>query len=171
MLRGLWGHVCRPTGVSAPPLHSTNGRFYKEVKEEHHTTTYKRVNGETLQLQLVGKHSLWGHFLWVRSITHSNQPLENAGVVMADYLDSPECSLKNKRVLELGAGAALPSLVCLLRGAAFACITDYPEIGMSNLHLGFTSRRTVEKHPTQREERSSSTITELLQHSWVSVGF
>jgi nicotinamide N-methyltransferase len=35
--------------------------------------------------------------------------------------------VNNKTVLELGAGAGLPSLVCALNGAARVVITDYPD--------------------------------------------
>jgi EEF1A N-terminal glycine/lysine methyltransferase len=35
--------------------------------------------------------------------------------------------VKGKDVLELGAGAGLPSLVCVVRGARQVVITDYPE--------------------------------------------
>jgi nicotinamide N-methyltransferase len=79
-----------------------------------------------IKIRLVGKHPLWGHFLW------------NAGKVMADYLDNPQIvsgkryiiynrDLSLCRVLELGAGGALPSIVAHLQGASKVVITDYPD--------------------------------------------
>ena len=35
--------------------------------------------------------------------------------------------MKSKRILELGAGAALPSIVSVLSGAERVVVTDYPE--------------------------------------------
>ncbi|MCJ1306827.1 nicotinamide n-methyltransferase, partial [Agyrium rufum] len=68
--------------------------------------SYELVSGETLDLRLVGGNPLWGHMLW------------NAGKVTARYLEEhAEQLVKDKDVLELGAGAGLPSLVCQRRGA------------------------------------------------------
>ena len=73
------------------------------------TTTHTLTTAphETLALRLVGHNPLWGHHLW------------NAGLVISTYLETHAARLvAGKRVLELGAGAGLPSLVCALRGAA-----------------------------------------------------
>ena len=57
-----------------------------------------------------------GHLLW------------NAGRVIAQYLeDNVNDLVKDKDVLELGAGAGLPSLVCAARGARQVVVTDYPD--------------------------------------------
>eukprot|EP00048_Salpingoeca_helianthica_P000752 m.43754 g.43754 ORF g.43754 m.43754 type:complete len:251 (-) comp10819_c0_seq2:31-783(-) len=69
----------------------------------------------TLNIELVGHHSLWAHELW------------NAGVVMGRYCDENPALCKNKNTLELGAAAAVPSLVAALQGASQVVITDYPE--------------------------------------------
>jgi nicotinamide N-methyltransferase len=47
--------------------------------------------------------------------------------VMADYLSENVNIFRSKSVIELGAGAALPSLVCAKLGAKYVCATDYPE--------------------------------------------
>lgn len=67
-----------------------------------------------INVRLVGKSPLWGHLLW------------NAGIVTTEYLDSHRKLITGKTVLELGAGAALPSLVCALT-AKRTVITDYPD--------------------------------------------
>ncbi|KAG9300701.1 hypothetical protein G9A89_023499 [Geosiphon pyriformis] len=68
-----------------------------------------------IQLRLVGSHPLWGHYLW------------NAAKCFAEYLDENEDIVRGKRVLELGAGAALPSLISVVNGAEKVVITDYPD--------------------------------------------
>jgi len=47
--------------------------------------------------------------------------LWNAGRVVSTYLETHTGLVLGKRVLELGAGAGLPSLVCALRGAEEVC--------------------------------------------------
>jgi EEF1A N-terminal glycine/lysine methyltransferase len=57
-----------------------------------------------------------GHLLW------------NAGRTVSDFLEENATSLVHGRcVLELGAGAGLPSLVCALKGAIRVVLTDYPD--------------------------------------------
>lgn len=54
--------------------------------------------------------------------------LWQAGRLLADYLETNGKDLtKNKTVLELGAGAGLPSLICALCGAKQVVVTDYPD--------------------------------------------
>ena len=62
---------------------------------------------------IASHHSLWGEHLW------------NASIVLADIYDEPEFVLEGKHVMELGAGAGLPGLICALNGAARVVITDY----------------------------------------------
>ncbi|KAJ1918984.1 Protein N-terminal and lysine N-methyltransferase efm7 [Mycoemilia scoparia] len=71
---------------------------------------------KSIELRLVGSHPLWGHHLW------------NAAIRLADYLDENSGTIiKNKNVLELGAAAGLPSVICLLNGAKKVVATDYPD--------------------------------------------
>jgi nicotinamide N-methyltransferase len=57
-----------------------------------------------------------GHHLW------------NAGRITSTFLESRAAELVSGRtVLELGAGAGLPSLVCALNGASQVVVTDYPD--------------------------------------------
>ena len=78
----------------------------------HQVTVGGKLN---FKITLVGKHSLWGHWIW------------NAGMVAANYIHSNQDMFKNRRVLELGAGAMLPSLVSAISGASIVVSTDYPE--------------------------------------------
>jgi nicotinamide N-methyltransferase len=58
-----------------------------------------------LNIRLVGQHSLWAHHLW------------NASKVLADYFDMYPDLVRGKKILELGAGGAVPSLVTACNGA------------------------------------------------------
>ncbi|KAL9604046.1 MAG: hypothetical protein Q9219_000808 [cf. Caloplaca sp. 3 TL-2023] len=72
--------------------------------------------GQTLQLRLVGHNPLWGHHLW------------NGAQVVTDYLyEHRESLVLGKNVLELGAGAGLPSLAAAIWGARHVVMTDYPD--------------------------------------------
>ncbi|KAK3816395.1 MAG: hypothetical protein J3Q66DRAFT_432038 [Benniella sp.] len=88
------------------------------------------ANGETgqifdyghglLQLHLAdvggGAVKLMSHFVW------------NAALVMAEYIEAGEViDVRGRRVIEFGAGAALPGLLCVKRGAQFVTLTDYPD--------------------------------------------
>ncbi|CEH12066.1 Predicted methyltransferase [Ceraceosorus bombacis] len=71
---------------------------------------------EDIELKLVGSHPLWGHHLW------------NAAPVLSRYLNAHADSLlRNTDVLELGAAAGLPSIVCKRRGARTVVATDWPD--------------------------------------------
>jgi nicotinamide N-methyltransferase len=50
-----------------------------------------------------------------------------AGRLISTYLESNASIISSKTVLELGAGAGLPSLVCTILGAKKAVVTDYPD--------------------------------------------
>lgn len=63
----------------------------------------------------MGSHPLWAHHLW------------NASKVFASLFDKTPSLVKNKYILELGAGGALPSLVAALNGATKVVVTDYPD--------------------------------------------
>ncbi|KAF9171017.1 nicotinamide n-methyltransferase [Mortierella sp. AD011] len=95
-----------PREFSPPPPEPTFEIFTRADKEKL---------PREIKLRLVGSHPLWGHHLW------------NAAKVFANWMDShPEYS-NNKSVLELGAGAALPSFVAAINGASKVVITDYPD--------------------------------------------
>ncbi|KIO33349.1 hypothetical protein M407DRAFT_241132 [Tulasnella calospora MUT 4182] len=79
----------------------------------------RRTGWTDLTIELVGSHPLWGHYLW------------NAAKVCASFIDKHSSRIcKDKTVLELGAGGALPSLVALLDGAEKVVSTDYPDIAL-----------------------------------------
>ena len=79
------------------------------------TETHTLQSGETLTLRLVGHNPLWGHHLW------------NAGRLISTYLEDHASLIAGRTVLELGAGAGLPSLVCSVLGAKRVVVSDYPD--------------------------------------------
>jgi EEF1A N-terminal glycine/lysine methyltransferase len=78
------------------------------------TEKHTLLSGRELSLRLVGHNPLWGHHIW------------NAGRVISTYLESQASLIKAKTVLELGAGAGLPSLVCAILDAKTVVVTDFP---------------------------------------------
>ncbi|KAG0364797.1 hypothetical protein BC939DRAFT_500602 [Gamsiella multidivaricata] len=116
-----------PKEYSPPPPEPTFEVFTRANKD--------KVPQE-IKLRLVGTHPLWGHHLW------------NAAKVFANWMDShPEHSL-GKNVLELGAGAALPSFVAAVNGASKVVITDYPDHDLIS-NIQYNAEQVV---PKQTEE-------------------
>ena len=90
----------------------------EEDETEIKYDTYRRPsNNEELTLALVKRHhSLWGEFIY------------NAARVISDYVDAGRIaglSMSGVSVLELGAGAGLPGIVCALNGAKTVVLSDY----------------------------------------------
>lgn len=82
------------------------------------TVTHYEFPGTSskVTLNLVGSHPLWGHLAW------------NASFILSDFLCAHALTLtKGKRVLELGAAAGLPSIVCNWASASHVVATDYPD--------------------------------------------
>ncbi|GMK53710.1 hypothetical protein CspeluHIS016_0102960 [Cutaneotrichosporon spelunceum] len=76
-------------------------------------------SGESdVSIRLVGTHPLWGHHLW------------NTARVTTNYILAHPALTKGRRVLELGAGGALPSLAAALGGASFVAATDYNDASL-----------------------------------------
>ena len=79
------------------------------------TETHSLLSGQTLTLHLVGHNPLWGHHLW------------QAGRLISNHLEKNPSLVRGRTVLELGAGAGLPSLVCAVLGAKKVVVSDYPD--------------------------------------------
>lgn len=89
--------------------------FYATEKQAT-STSYTTKLGKEIPLRLVGHNPLWGHLLW------------NAGQITARYIEDNAVDIVTGRnVLELGAGAGLPSLICAMNGAKKVVVTDYPD--------------------------------------------
>lgn len=78
--------------------------------------------------------------------------LWNAAQVITSFIeDNREAFVQDRNVLELGAGAGLPSLACAARGARTVVTTDYPDadlvanlqFNVENCGVAFKSCKTV----------------------------
>ncbi|KAH6883089.1 putative methyltransferase-domain-containing protein [Alternaria rosae] len=110
--------------------------FYEPEKQATFAS-HQLLSGKELTVRLVGHNPLWGHFLW------------NAGRTISEYLEENAKTLvQNRTVLELGAGAGLPSLVCALNGAAQTVVTDYPDAELvENLQYNVDHCELLSKPP------------------------
>lgn len=82
------------------------------------TQSYTLKTGKTLTLHLVGHSPLEAHHLW------------NGSRVISEFFETDPTRVHGKTVLELGAGAGLPSLVCGILGAKKAVVTDFPDVDL-----------------------------------------
>ncbi|KAI9844680.1 MAG: nicotinamide n-methyltransferase [Sclerophora amabilis] len=79
--------------------------YYKPEKDATFAS-HTLLSGNELTLRLVGHNPLWGHLLW------------NGGRIVSTHLEERAGTLvEGRTVLELGAGAGLPSIVCAINGA------------------------------------------------------
>ncbi|KAG0343220.1 nicotinamide n-methyltransferase [Podila humilis] len=95
-----------PSDFNKPPPEPTFEIFTRDLKDK---------TPQELKLRLVGSHPLWAHHLW------------NAAKMFANWMDAHPEHSAGKNILELGAGAALPSFVSALNGANKVVVTDYPD--------------------------------------------
>ncbi|KIM35441.1 hypothetical protein M413DRAFT_430793 [Hebeloma cylindrosporum] len=109
------------------------------------TSVYTRDQGKELaeidwkeiKIRLVGSHPLWAHYLW------------NAALALASFLDENVGKYKDRNVLELGAGGALPSIVAAKNGARKVVVTDYPDDSLVG-NMKFNVSQNVEKEDLGR---------------------
>lgn len=79
------------------------------------TQEYTTHAGKTITLHLVGFSPTEAHHLW------------NGSRVISDYFETNPDVVRDKTVLELGAGAGLPSIAAAMLGAKKVVMTDYPD--------------------------------------------
>ena len=83
---------------------------------EYYSVEHERPEGlGHISLRMVRKHALWGDHLW------------NGGRWLANHLEKNPDLIRDKKVIELGAGAGLPSLIASKLGARLVACTDYPD--------------------------------------------
>ena len=107
---------------SAPP----NQSLYAEDMSQM-SSDIPYLSWNILEIELVGSHPLWGHYLFVVQISLAIQFAAyllphlkaswNAAKAFAAYLDANPQLYANRNVLELGAGGGLPGIVTALNGA------------------------------------------------------
>lgn len=77
--------------------------------------TYTTQKGQTINLHLVGYSPTEAHHLW------------NGSRVISEYFEANPSEVKGRTVLELGAGAGLPSIMAAVLGARRVVMTDFPD--------------------------------------------
>jgi len=113
------------------------------------TLTHTLLSGQIITLRLVGHNPLWGHHLW------------NAGRLISNYLENHSSLIKDRIVLELGAGAGLPSLVCRILGARKVVVTDYPDPDLiQNLQHNIDACQFFTVATSQGKEKENRIVAE-----------
>ncbi|KAI5856716.1 hypothetical protein GGS23DRAFT_396313 [Durotheca rogersii] len=79
------------------------------------TQAYALQSGGAITLHLVGHSPLEAHHLW------------NGSRIISRYFETHVPEVQGRTVLELGAGAGLPSIVCAILGAQKVVVTDFPD--------------------------------------------
>jgi EEF1A N-terminal glycine/lysine methyltransferase len=67
------------------------------------------------------RHSLWGHKLW------------NAAKYIVKRMDERLIDVRDKAVIELGAGLGVPTLAAFKNGARLSVVTDYPDADLLDI--------------------------------------
>ncbi|PWY91063.1 hypothetical protein BO70DRAFT_368235 [Aspergillus heteromorphus CBS 117.55] len=136
-----------------------------ETRTQEIAAGLPRADGQVNQLEEGRK--LFAHFIWSAGMVIAE------GVERADALDSSGQLTENddvamwkvrgEKVLELGAGAALPSVICALAGASSITTTDHPSSPALSgaIHFNLSHNLQSPKHPT-----STSTSITIHPHSW-----
>lgn len=88
---------------------------YYKPRQPPSTQTYTTQAGQTVTLHLVGYSPTEAHHLW------------NGSRVISEWLEDRPAEVRGRTVLELGAGAGLPSIVAAALGARRVVVTDYPD--------------------------------------------
>jgi nicotinamide N-methyltransferase len=88
------------------------------------------------------------HFVWESSIK------------MADLVATGVIPVENRHVLEVGAGAGLPSIVSVLSGAKHVIATDYPEPSVIA-----ELKRNMDDNLVSSDEQRRKCV-QVMGHSW-----
>jgi hypothetical protein len=95
--------------------------FYQEIDTKHKHEIYHSTSlALDLGMEIIGHHALWGHFI-TNSAMLLAQEIESGEVPLGHFQPTSDLSsadqrltFKGLRVLELGCGSALPSILALV---------------------------------------------------------
>lgn len=115
-------------------------------------------------------HYQWDSGLFLGRLIHKNsqgerETEENGGNSYVSATVRPEADVRQKTVLELGAGTGIPGLISAKHGASSVLITDYPDEGILaalNENIKFSSVETNAK-AAGLDWADQLAITEVLQ--------
>ncbi|KAJ5875738.1 uncharacterized protein N7473_013085 [Penicillium subrubescens] len=138
-------------------------------KSEEGAIGPEKKEGATQTNQAEDGRQLFAHFLW------------SAGMVVAEGVENASCpatendsdaqkeareiwSVDGETVMELGAGAALPSLICALANASLVVATDHPSSPALTGAIEFNVKQNLLKRQT-----SQQTAVAIQPHEWGTV--
>ncbi|OOF95978.1 hypothetical protein ASPCADRAFT_48037 [Aspergillus carbonarius ITEM 5010] len=108
---------------------------------------------------------LFAHFLWSAGMVVAEGVEKADGLESSGQLSKTEevamWRVKGEKVLELGAGAALPSVVCALAQASAITVTDHPSSPALSGAIGFNMTYNV-----RNPKNSASTNVTIQPHEW-----
>ncbi|KAL2147264.1 hypothetical protein VTI28DRAFT_10254 [Corynascus sepedonium] len=113
------------------------------------TQTYTTTNGDIITLHLVGQSPTEAHHLW------------NGSRVVAAHFEADPSRVRDRTVLELGAGAGLPSLVAAALGARRVVVTDFPDVEV--LQTLWRNVRECELIPGVREGKKEEELSIVVE--------
>ncbi|EGO22866.1 hypothetical protein SERLADRAFT_471345 [Serpula lacrymans var. lacrymans S7.9] len=107
------------TEPARPPTPKPTFSTYTRTRTPQNKLSLESDSGLLdIRIKLVGSHPLWGHYLW------------NAARSFASYIDANPDFVRDRFVLELGAGGGLPGIISALNGAQKVILTDYPDAAL-----------------------------------------
>ncbi|TQB72443.1 hypothetical protein MPDQ_006845 [Monascus purpureus] len=116
--------------------------------------------------QVVAERRLFAHFLWSAAMVVA-EGVERS-VVSADmHADADGANIwdvRGESVLELGAGAALPSLICALSHASRVTITDHPSSPALSSAIAFNIDHNLSRRHTSTDIPTTKVTIE--PHEW-----
>lgn len=119
--------------------------------------TFTTRDGDVVDLHLVGYSPTEAHHLW------------NGSRVAAQYFEAdPAGTVRGRNVLELGAGAGLPSLVAAALGASRVVMTDFPDADiLATMEKNIAECRIIPPQAGEGVEEMARTKADVI----VSKGF
>ncbi|RHZ68132.1 putative nicotinamide N-methyltransferase [Aspergillus thermomutatus] len=131
---------------------------YPSLSEKRSEENAAGLSQEGKVNQVEEGRKLFAHILWSAAMVVA-EGVENADVRSEDAdTDTAMWKAKGESVLELGAGAALPSLVCALAQASKVTVTDHPSSPAFSGAIQFNMSHNIPK--------TSTTNVSIQPHAW-----
>ncbi|GLB05319.1 hypothetical protein AtubIFM57258_000595 [Aspergillus tubingensis] len=145
--------------IMVPSYPTQTGKRFQEVAEG-----LPRPDGQVNHIEEGRK--LFAHFLWsaamvVAEAVEKADELEASGQLKSTD-ELAMWRVRGERVLELGAGAALPSVVCALAQASTVTATDHP----SSPALSGAIKFNLDHNLRSPKVSSTSTTVTIQPHEW-----
>ncbi|RAH78786.1 hypothetical protein BO86DRAFT_367996 [Aspergillus japonicus CBS 114.51] len=126
--------------IQVPSYPDQNARESSRPQPSDSDSSANNVDSDSDAGQVEAQRKLFAHFVW------------SSGLVVAEAIEDAHAGhehvdemwkVEGERVLELGAGAALPSIVSILAGASEVTITDHPSSPALRGAIEFNLKRNI----------------------------